>query len=271
MPFDLGDVVPLSVQVQDANEDPTNAVTIALTITLPNGTTVTPTVTNPPATTGLYILDYLTTVPGRHSVRWSSVSPSSAHTDAFDVRAMSPPLMFSLTDAKTTCNIRLTDTTYDDKLRDFIESTTHAVEHIVGPVVRQLKVERHNGGRYLVLRESPVISIVSIAPVYTGTTYGPVDVDLEPTTGEVNLISGGYFTGPVRVSFYAGREVTPANIRDAGRIILKHLWQVHNGSQGLPSMTMEADEVTMIPGLGYAIPNRAIQLLEPNALGPKVG
>lgn len=272
MPYDLGDVVGLAVKVTNAANAPANAASIVLTITLPNGTTVVPTIVNPPVVTGTYVWDHLTTVPGRHTVRWISTNPSSAHTDAFDVRPLAPPLMFSLADAKKTLNIAATNTTDDDEIRDFIESVTSAVEHIVGPVVRQIKVERHQGGTHLVLRETPVISITSIVPVFPGgISYGPADVDVEPTTGEVWLLNGASFIGTVRVTFIAGREVTLANIRDAGRIILKHLWGIQNGQAGLPSMNIGAEEVTMIPGLGFAIPNRAIQLLEPNALGPKVG
>lgn len=274
MPFDLGDVVPLSVSVYNAATTPVliNATTIALTITLPDGTTVTPTVTNPPAVTGIYVYDYAAPTSGRYSVRWVSTSPSSAHTDVFDVREQTPPLLFSLADGKKTLNISSTVTTNDDEIRDLIESTTTAVEFIVGPVVRQTVVEKHNGGASIVLRASPVLSIQSVAPVLTsGTSYVVSELDLDAATGELVRKDGNSFVGPLRITFTAGRVVMPAPIRDGARIILKHLWAIQNGSAGLPSFDADRENVTMVHGLGYALPNRALQLLEPLAQGPMVG
>jgi len=273
MPFDLGDVVPLSIAVYDAVSVLTNVGTITLTITLPDGTTVTPAVANPPAVVGMYAVDYVTTVAGRHGVRWTSLGPQSAHTDAFDVRPVNPPLLFSLDDGKATLNV--TGTTNDEEIRDLIESVTGAVEYIAGPVMRQTVVEKHNGGDTIVLRESPVISVTSIVPVFDGgTSYLPADIDVDGPTGELCRKDSGTFVGPVRVTFIAGRPVTPAGIRDAARIILKHLWRIQNGTAGLPSFDSDGERIdgtTMISGLGFALPNRAIELLQPYARPPKVG
>jgi hypothetical protein len=272
MPFDLGDVVPLSISVYDAAGVPTNVGTITLTITLPNGTTVTPVVTNPPATTGVYSVDYVPAVSGRYDVRWTSLGPQSAHTDAFDVRPVTPLLMFSLRDGKTTLNI--TTSTHDEEIRDLIESTTAAVEYLTGPIVRQTVIERHNGGSTIVLRESPVISLTSIGPVLaSGTTYNVNAVDLDNATGVLQLLDGSSFTGQVLVTFVAGRTIIPAALRDAGRMILKHLWSIQNGPHGgLPSFSADTTgDFTVIPGLGYSLPNRALELLQPYVRPPKVG
>lgn len=277
MPYDLGDAVPLSVSVYNSALALTNVTTISLTITLPDGTTVTPTVTNPPAVTGVYTYDYAAPVLGQYAVRWLSTGPLSAHTDMFDVRSPNPRLLFSLSDAKKTLNISSTVTKNDDEIRDLIESTTDAIEFMCGPVVRQTIVEKHDGGSSLVLRESPVISVTSIVPVLTsGTTYLMSECDLDSLTGEIIRLSGANFKGPLRVSFVAGRVPIPAAIRDGGRIILKHLWATQNGQGGLPSFLADTDmrremASAVVPGLGYAIPNRAIELLQPFFRPPKVG
>lgn len=84
MPFDLGDTVPLAVDIADAAGDPTAAGSVVLTIELPDGTSITPDVDNP--SVGRYVCDFVTTQAGRHAFHWNSVEPSSAFADVFDVR-----------------------------------------------------------------------------------------------------------------------------------------------------------------------------------------
>jgi hypothetical protein len=68
-----------------------NAVAAALTITLPDGTTVTPTVTNPPSTTGKYSYHYVTSVngqSGRYVGQWlftMSGGETTSYPQTFDV------------------------------------------------------------------------------------------------------------------------------------------------------------------------------------------
>ncbi|MFL6110555.1 MAG: hypothetical protein ACJ786_04280, partial [Catenulispora sp.] len=146
MPFDLGDTARLTATCTDAGGTATNAVGAVLTIGLPDGTTVTPAVTNPPAATGQYSYDYVTTQAGRHSVRWVFTSPACAYTDVLDVRDAVPPLLFSLAAAKKKLGIPATSTGDDDELREFVEATTTAVEFFTGPVVPRTVTEITKGG-----------------------------------------------------------------------------------------------------------------------------
>ena len=68
MAYDLGDVATLAVQIKDSTGTLANAGALAATITLPDGTTTTPTVSNP--STGNYQISYITTQLGRHGIRW---------------------------------------------------------------------------------------------------------------------------------------------------------------------------------------------------------
>jgi hypothetical protein len=100
---DLGDVVPLTVQIRDANGVLANATAVTLTITLPDGTTISPAPANP--SVGLYQVDYVTVMEGRHIVRWVATgNNASAYTDSFDVRPVNPPLILSLSAAKAAIN-----------------------------------------------------------------------------------------------------------------------------------------------------------------------
>lgn len=265
MPFDLGDTVPLTVEVRDSLGVLANAGAVTLTVTKPDGTNDSPSPTNP--STGIYRSDYAAATAGRYLVRWVATGANaSAHTDAFDVRESVPPLLFSLSDAKAVLNI--STTTSDSKIRDLIESTTAAVEFIVGAIVRRTVAERYdcNGQfSYLVARTVPVLSLTSIAPIINGgIIYAVGDFDVEAETGIMQHKNGRVLVGPLRLTYVVGRTIVPAAIRDAGRDILKHLWSVQTGPHGLPRLNEPVDGgSTMVLGLGYALPNRALQLLQP--------
>jgi|SRR6266536_2928749 len=267
MSFDLGDPVDLPFPTVNSAGTAVNLTTVTLTVTKPDGATDTPSVANPPATTGQYTVRYTPTVAGPYRVRWvgtDATNPQS-YTDAFDVRDSGPPLLFSLADAKSILNVSATAN--DAKLRSLIESATAAVEFLVGSVVRRSVSERYEtyGADTIVLRSAPVISVSSITRIYIGgPTYTVSDLDVDTDTGIIQNVNGRGFYGPLRLAYVAGRTTLPAAIRDGARLILKHLWDVQNGLTGLPRLSEMTDRgTTVIPGLGYDLPNRAVELLHP--------
>lgn len=272
MPFDLGDTVRLAADCRDAAGTLANASTVALTITLPDGTTATPAVTNPPGQTGKYTLDYTSVQAGRHAVRWLFTTPNNAYTDSFDVREAWPPAILSLADAKK--HLSKTSTTDDDEIRSWVESITAGIEGLCGPVIVRTVTERHDVHRVptIALRQTPVLSLTSVVPILTGgTTYAVSDLDVDTVTGVVQRLDGGTLTGPLRVTYTAGRRIVPAAMSSAARIILQHLWRTR---QGPVRPTRGGDDYSVtepVAGFGYAIPNRALQLLEPYRLPPGVG
>lgn len=275
MPFDLGDTVRLAADSKDAGGTLTNATGVTLTITLPDGTTASPAVTNPPAQTGKYTYDYPTVQAGRHAARWVFTGPASAYTDSFDVREQTPPLILSLADAKAHLNKSSSVVTDDEELRGWIESVTAGIEHLAGMCVRRTVIEKHDvpshGVHTLALRRTPVLSLTSLVAVLSGgTTYTVTDLDMDGPTGIVQRRDGARLYGPLRATYVAGRVVVPANLTAAARIILQHLWRTQQGP-GRPQLgTGDFDVTEQVPGFGYAIPNRALQLLEPHRLPPGV-
>jgi hypothetical protein len=270
--FDLGAVVPLGTTVQDAAGAPANAGSMALVITLPDRTTVT---VGPvtPTSTGVYAHDYPTVQAGRHSVRWlASGINAGAYTDMFDVREATPPVLMSLATAKK--HLKKNDSNDDDEIRDWIEACTRAVEQFVGPVIVRTVVETadFSSARSVALQQIPVVELTSVVAVRTGgTSYDVDDLDLDPETGIVTRKDGGMLYGPLRFTYPAGRAIVSANIRSASKIILQHLWRTRQGP-GRPQLgTGDFDVNEPIPGLGFAIPNRAVQLLDPDRLPPVVG
>jgi hypothetical protein len=257
---DLGDVVPLTVEIRDAAGVLAAAGAITLTVTLPDGTVATPSVSNP--STGRYQVDYPTTQVGRHTARWVATGAnSSAYVDVFDVRPADPGYIISLAAAKAALNIPATSTGDDEEIRALIEAVTAVVEdYRKEAVVRRTVVERISarGSSSILLKTAPVISVTSVASGSTTWTGLTVDPDL----GEVSS-AGAPFTGDLTVTYVAGRAVIPANFVEAAKVIVKHLWAVQQTpGMGSRVMGVGGDDISAgIAGLGFALPNRAAELL----------
>lgn len=267
MPFDLGDTVRLQATCTDPGGTPATAGTAVLTVTLPDGTTATPAVPDP-VTAGQYTVDYVTTQPGRHGVRWLFTDPASAWTDGFDVREASPRTLFSLPVAKGFLKKSPDDTSMDEQVRYWTEATTLCVESLAGACVRRQVTETYrlqqSGVTELALRTAPVLDLVSVAVLGSGGAPALEDLDVDEF-GILTRLDGGRLTGRLRITTTVGRAVIPANISVAGMLILQHLWRTNmGGSRALVGIggTDDYSVTEPIPGIGYAIPNRALQLLE---------
>ncbi|MFE7752999.1 hypothetical protein [Streptomyces sp. NPDC057428] len=272
MPYDLGATARLTAECRAPDGALATADTAVVTVTLPDGTTLTPAVNETP-TAGRYQADVPTTAPGRHTVRWVWTGPGWAYTDTFDVRDEAPPVILSLADAKE--HLNLTDSSEDEEVRFWNGATTRAVETFTGPVVvREFsEVHQQRTMHTLVLRRTPVVAVTAMQPVLAGgTAYDPADLVVDGETGLVRLASGNALRGPLRADYRAGRPVIAENIAGAARIILQHLWRTQraSGRGGLAGGSSDYSVTEPIPGLGYAIPNRAVQLLEADRLPPGV-
>lgn len=265
MPFDLGKSVRLAAQCRDPGGQLTTATGAVLTITQPDGTTALP-VVPVPASAGQYVVDWVPAMAGLHTVCWQFTNPADAYNDVLDVRPSTALAMFSLADAKRQVNLPADVTRDDDELREWAASATAAVEYFVGAVVQRTVTAIVTGGRpSLVLPITPVIAVTSIVPVTT--VQQSIDAGVlttDPGTGVVNRTDGLAFPpGLYRIVYSAGRRIVTANITSAGRLILQHLWRTQRG--GSRATTGGGDDWSVsepIPGLGYAIPNRALQLLQ---------
>lgn len=271
MTYDLGGVAVLSFTATDTAGNPANATTCTLTITQPDGTTAGPYTLA--GTAGVYSYSFLTTQSGRHSYRFvASGTPGpgvgvGAYDDVFNVYG-SPQTLISLADTKKL--LRTGTSIFDDDLRFFNESVTAFIDKYCGPMIPRAVTERHPGNsRTLQLRQIPVYQpagqpykIVSITPVLT---YGiPIDIaqlDLDFNTGQlINKIGLPFYWGEYDISYWAGRPVTPPNVLMAAQVILKHMWAMERGGTRPSTTPGAADDVTVL--WGFAIPNRALEMLE---------
>lgn len=254
--YDLGDPVGLAVSITDSSGNPADAGAVTATVTLPDGTTATPTVNHPGV--GQYTATYTPTVIGRHNVRWVATGANaSAFNDVFDVRAGLSTSLLSLADARKALNIDDSDTSQDEEIRDYLEAITDVIEGYTDAIVDRTVVEQVSSyGSMLTLSTLPVKSITSINNVQTsGWSQQLADLVVDPTTGIIRRLSRGTFGGEVyTVTYVAGRgNIVPPALALAARIILKNVWAPQRG-RGRGENTDE-----MVPA--YLIPYRAMSLI----------
>jgi hypothetical protein len=261
---ELGDVVGLSITVKNAAGVPTNAGTMTLSITQPDGTAAT--ITNPVAgTSGVYTYDFTPTQAGRHEVRWLATGANAgAFSDALNVDPAASGAIVSLAEVKA--HLNLTSTTDDEELRAAALAASAWVESKIGPVARRTQVETlyPTPAGTLFLTHAPVISVTTIAGAYGYTAgYDPLLAYLDSDAGVLHAGIGrtfGYY--PLTVTYVAGRAVVPAPIRWATLEYVAWLWDTQRGPAQLsPAQADLAD----LGGTGAfaTVPRRIEAALEP--------
>lgn len=262
--FDLGDVVPVTFTTTDDIGNPANAGSVVLTVGKPDGTSDTPAVTNTSA--GRYDADYVPTLEGLHTVRWTATGVNAcASQDVFNVREITDQVI-SLEAARR--QLRLTSSTSNDDLRTFIAAATVAIEDHVGRklIRRTITDEKHRRvcGN-MILNRFPVRSLISVSTLDGATTWNVNDLDVDGDTGIVTAVTGPNLRGDLKVTYLCGMRVIPVNHLMAARYIVEQLWQTMRpfvGNANLPAGALEDSLDARSGGLvGFAIPNRALELL----------
>lgn len=161
----------------------------------------------------------------------------------------------TLAELKAHANIPAGNTTSDVELDLLRLAAQEAVEGLVGPVVWRSFTEtvRHSGG-VVVLRHAPVAEVTSFTAAGTAVTGYTLD-------GPAGLLTGVTASGDLSITYSAGRSTVPPAIKVATLIIGRHLWDTQRGNA--PSALPTVDETAPQFGVGYAIPNRAMDLLAP--------
>ncbi|WP_438478962.1 head-tail connector protein [Streptomyces asiaticus] len=185
--------------------------------------------------------------------------------------------LLTLDEAKAQLNI--TTTTHDEELQAYIDSITAMVEWYVGPVEPREVTETVNGrGPTLALSQIPVMSLTSLTPLLLGGLALDVsDLVVDNEQGIIRrkigdaFYGGVFYGGPWTAAYTAGRSSIPPTLNLAGRMLVQHLWRTQQGP-GRPGLggADDFDPAQPVPGFGYAVPNRVLQLLQPYRLPPGV-
>lgn len=178
----------------------------------------------------------------------------------------------TVTDLKAHLNLPSADTSQDDELGDVLDAAVEMVSDLVGPLESGAITETHRGinSPLLVLRSQPAAELTSISVRYATGVEEPLtlaDYELDVNTGIVRVLSGARFFGTYIVEYDSGRATLPATIKLAVLIIAAHLFETQRvpmqGEVAPVGFGGGVDAVTPV-SRGYALPNRAIELLRPH-------
>lgn len=297
-PYDLGASVPqgdITLRLKDGLGNPASPGTPpVLTITLPDRTTAVPAVTA--AGTGTWTLEnpWTVTQAGHHLWVWSwsgAYAAASPVTDSFEVRESPDVTIIALSEAREILKIPADDTSRDNDIRGYSTAITEWAESVVGTVVtRQVTELARAQGLVLTLGSPPVRTdlgttlspqnrrdgsttngLVSITPMLTyGFMYAIDDLLVDEPAGIIRHVAGlpFFYSGDTfaqyKVTYWAGRRVIPWGVTEGCKIALKHLYAVERGGAPSRAVGYGESETTTI-GYGYAIPNRAAELVNAHA------
>lgn len=181
----------------------------------------------------------------------------------------------TLADAKSQLNI--SGTQGDADLQVYCDAADDVIESMIGAVVNRSVSEPTSMQDYFLrLLTRPVVSIQSLVSVADATaTYDVTQLYVKNAiAGMVCRKDGGPILGAPGVSpgawqsqytatYTAGRGTSPpAAVNLAARIIVAHMWESTRGPAQRPTAS-GGDDLALITGLGYSIPNRALELLQP--------
>ena len=294
MPYFLGQPVPLTFPLTDAWGQLVNAAVTppVVTVTLPDGTTAAPSVSNPG--TGIYSATYKTTQAGHHLVAWTcadSAYPGGLEDD-FDVRPLGSTDVLQFADALATLSLPAglaeSNPGMASEVREFSSAITSWLEWYCGPIVQQTVTEELKaGGLVIQLSKVPVLDLVAWTavpaqlqgypgfvlananggPMFPVEVFGvayPLDqLYVSQSQGWVRHTSAlPFYFGPFLWQYAAGYTSIPYGITYAARVLLRHLWGLERGGSGGAGLGASDEEMTPGP-MGFMVPNRLIEALAP--------
>jgi len=286
--YPAGQPVRLSTTVRDVTGTLVNASALTLLVKLAQadgtwattGTYASPTLDS----TGNYHQDVPAAdlaATGHYQYTWTATGTGAGVSFGdFDVFDPFETAVLPLQDAKDMLNIPQATTSSDAELQSWIATVQTSMEGMTGgPLVNRVITERAellSHQTVICVRQRPLVSVTSV----TSASGGAIDIsgglDLDVNAGTIRRKLGLPFYGPffqwlpqVTVVYVAGWGTTvPAAFGSAGRIIIKNLWDTQHGPAQRPSMG--GDEMVTLPGWGFAIPNRAAELLNGALNGMKL-
>ncbi|MGJ3223761.1 head-tail connector protein [Micromonospora aurantiaca (nom. illeg.)] len=175
-------------------------------------------------------------------------------TDVLTVTAMSAAGP-TLTELKRQLN--RTDSVDDVELQMHLDAAIEAVENIIGGPIRVTTVtetQRANRAGVIIPFRQPLRSVTSVS--YGGSPLAPTGYKVDSSEGTVAVL-GYRGTDPYTLVYEAGPDSLPASTRLAVLIITQHLWRTQHGA----GRVRQAEDVLTVPGLSFAIPSRAVELL----------
>lgn len=242
------------------------------------------------ATAGRYMGTWQITFSGGQQMQF----PTDGYLDIAVEENITTPggqQLVSLGEVKDYLNIQTADRARDAKLLRFCEQVTPVIEHITGNILQRVyQREMHDGGwSRISLLHHPVVQVVEVkeylGPVeYTlqqipdgrpdlGTMYSYM---FEPDRTIIRRGPGGavmnFFGGTdsVSVTYIAGLTSVPANVTQAACELVRIHFQSTQQGRPRPGMAPGAEEEPGQQIMGFFVPGRVRELLQPNRRHPSV-
>lgn len=184
--------------------------------------------------------------------------------------------MLTLDETKTFLNI---DTNIGDQtLPDFIAVASQMIVNRIGVVSGSPNIDEwHDGGssRISLRNQGPIVSVTTVTESYatvtypltqvvldsgsTGTAYGfSVDLDKGLLIRRASGVDIPFAAGlrNIHISYVAGYTTVPADIKQAAKLLVKHLWETQRGAS-----VKRGTGPVLSDGTGSAFPQRVQEIL----------
>lgn len=161
-------------------------------------------------------------------------------------------------------HLNMTSTANDDELGLMLDAAEDVVRSLVGSfaAVEVTEPVAVHGGTAILSRRPVVGDVVLSDESLTGFTVDR-EAGLLRNVGYTASVGWAYWgTTQLTATYSTGGGVAPAAVELATLIIVGHLWETQRGTS--PSaLTLQGEDAGPTFGAGYAIPNRAKDLLAP--------
>jgi hypothetical protein len=288
----IGQDVGLTAQViDDSGNAATEALTASLTVTDPSGNVTHPTAATGPSGALSAVVPSVATA-GVWLVRWTATGTGVgwAYEDQFTVRPTGIEQMVDLLSVKKHLNINLTDTRQDDELQNFILAAADQARDICGPLLAETQTQYFNGAVSTISPDwLPVASVLSCTEYYglsafalheepLGSQMDAFAFTVDYATGQITRRTFGgeaaiFAAGVknIKLVYVAGRAgAVPYTVRLGALELIRHLWQQtqQGGRPKFGGAGMDGDSLG-VP-MGFALPDRVVELWAPYRRPPGI-
>jgi hypothetical protein len=288
------DVGLMCTPLDDQGNATTGALVASVTVTSPSGAITSPSVSS--AGSGAYSAVVPSVTAGTWLVRWTATGTNGgvpvgwAYEDQFTVRPQGVEQLVDLISVKKHLNIPLNDTRQDEELQGFILTAADQARDVCGPFLPEVHTQFFDGGLSTIQPDwLPLASVQSVTEYYGLSGFVLTEQNLDAqmnafaftvdyTTGQITrrTFGGGAATFAlgdknVKVVYTAGTGgQIPFTIRLGALELIRHLWQqTQNG--GRPKFgSAGIDGDSMGVPMGFALPDRVIELWGPKRRPPGI-
>jgi hypothetical protein len=249
--LNLGGIIRLTYTVKNDLGAATNPSAATLTITQPDGTLATPTVTVPPVVTGQLVVDFTPAQAGLHSVHWATTGPTTAEDDMFVAEAPGR-LLVSVDEAIGQLRAAgvITSDTDREQLQWLCLAASAAVELELDRYVVRRQVTYTSDASAALILKGPVISVTSVS-IDGGAFLDPTSYRVQG--GILTSRYGWTYTWPglMTVNYVAGEGNPSPVTRLVALNLIQSLWQTSQQSfhSALDELSAEAFAQAALPGL----------------------